>query len=252
MATSDITSVGDAAAFLYGREPGEFVAARNQLVKELRAGGQRELAAEVATLRRPTVLAGELNRALRSSAVAVEAAIVAGVELRHGQQQALTPGGDDEIDVGALRSRHRMAAAEVAAKAQRDQAEVQAIVEAASLDESMHHQLRMAAFATAPTPQTGFDLLDTSSAGDATVTSLAEVRAARRRAAEPAPEPKPDPTTAPGDKAQRLAQRRVEAATRNVAKAQERVEAAEARLAAARGHLAEAESRLAEATAKLD
>src|SRR4051812_17139068 len=50
---------------LYTVDPSEFVARRNALAKELRAAGDRDAAAEVSKLRRPTVVAAALNQLAR-------------------------------------------------------------------------------------------------------------------------------------------------------------------------------------------
>ncbi len=266
--TPEIDSLHAATRWLYGLPPSDFVAARNQLVSELKAGRLREVATEVATLRRPTVMAAELNQAVRASEIGLEAILHAAKALLAGQQAALD---GDPVDIEHLSQDHRAAAAAVADRAQRDHAEIQALLEAASLDEGLHPALREASFATEPEPQTGFDLL--LAQPDATVTSLSEARAKKQAAAQ-SPEPNPttgannkladepiddDPTPSStkgpkqrgeivdlegATKAHDLALRRVEAASKTATQSGERVETAEARLAAARGHLAEATSRL--------
>lgn len=54
-------SVEAAADLLYGRPPGEFVAARDELANSLRAAGRTAIAREVKRLRRPTMSAWALN-----------------------------------------------------------------------------------------------------------------------------------------------------------------------------------------------
>lgn len=171
-ATPDIASETAAADFLYGLAPESFVEARNQLVKELRAAGRRELAALVALLRRPTVIAGELNRVLRADPVRLEALLDAALDVRDGHQDLLD---GENIDIAALQRTHRQAAMDLVDLAERNHAEIHTIVESASLDESVHDRLRAASFAVEPTPQTGFDLLTPT----ATVSSLADARAKR-------------------------------------------------------------------------
>ncbi|MDP8988077.1 MAG: hypothetical protein M3N11_06985, partial [Actinomycetota bacterium] len=51
---------------LYELEPRHFVAARDRLVRELRAAGERQAAAAVKGLRRPTVVAWALNQVARA------------------------------------------------------------------------------------------------------------------------------------------------------------------------------------------
>ena len=50
---------------LYGLDPGEFVAARNALAKQIKAGGDKARGAEVAKLPRPSIVAWALNQAAR-------------------------------------------------------------------------------------------------------------------------------------------------------------------------------------------
>lgn len=82
---------------LYALDPGEFTAARNALVKELRAAGRRDEAAGVAKLRRPPVTAWALNRVARDRPDLLEAVLDAGRGLRAATEQAL------EGDASALR-----------------------------------------------------------------------------------------------------------------------------------------------------
>ncbi len=84
MAT-EITSADD----LYGLDPAEFVAARTALAKRLRAAGDKSEAARVAKLRRPSTTAVALNRAARENSDLLDAALVAGQELRAATEAAL-------------------------------------------------------------------------------------------------------------------------------------------------------------------
>jgi hypothetical protein len=177
--TDDATSidtVGAAARLLYGLEPTEFVAARNRLVKALKADGKREMAAEVSGFRRPTVVAAELNRVLRADPETLEALLEAANALRDGQRRALA---DRSVDVAGLRHLHREMAGRLTADAGQRRERVRSLLEATSLDAALHEALRGAAFAVEPQPRTGFDVLD-DDASTATVSSLAEARARRR------------------------------------------------------------------------
>jgi hypothetical protein len=82
----------DVADQLYSLPPSEFVAARGALARELRAGGDKATAALVAKLRRPTPVAGALNRLVREQPGVVEAAVAAGTALQAATDAAL--GGD--------------------------------------------------------------------------------------------------------------------------------------------------------------
>jgi hypothetical protein len=75
---------------LFALAPEEFTAARNALVKQLRADGQRERATEVAGLRRPTAAAWAVNQAVRAHADEFEALLAAGAAVRTAQRRALS------------------------------------------------------------------------------------------------------------------------------------------------------------------
>jgi hypothetical protein len=81
----DVTSADD----LYALDPGDFVAARTALAKRLRADGEKDEAARVAKLRRPSTAAAALNRAAREHTDLLEAALTAGQELRSATEAAL-------------------------------------------------------------------------------------------------------------------------------------------------------------------
>lgn len=67
---------------LYGLPPEQFTAARDALARAARAAGDRDLAGEVAALRRPTVAAWLLNQLARQRADEVDQFVALGVELR--------------------------------------------------------------------------------------------------------------------------------------------------------------------------
>jgi hypothetical protein len=90
----DIPGVAD----LYRLDPGEFVAARDALAKQLRGEGRRDAAAAVGKLRRPPTTAWALNRAAREHPELLDAALQAGHELREATEAALAG------DAGGLRA----------------------------------------------------------------------------------------------------------------------------------------------------
>jgi hypothetical protein len=92
---------------LYGLPLEEFTPARDALARELRAAGRKDEAAEVKSLRKPTVAAWALNRTARDHPDAVAALRSAGADVRAAQEEAL--GGD----AGRLRSAGRDLADEV-------------------------------------------------------------------------------------------------------------------------------------------
>ena len=75
---------------LYTLAPEDFTAARNALVKHLRAEGRRADADAVKALRRPTVAAWAVNQTVRRHRDAVEELIAAGSELSAAQRRALS------------------------------------------------------------------------------------------------------------------------------------------------------------------
>ena len=91
---------------LYGLDPAQFVAARNQLAKELRAGGDKDGAAAVAKLRRPTATAWALNQLARQRPELVDAALAAGARLRAATERALE---GDASDLRAAQTDERAA-----------------------------------------------------------------------------------------------------------------------------------------------
>jgi len=79
---------------LYGLPLEQFIPERTALAKELRAAGERDEAAAVAALRKPTVAAWAVNQLVRSQRKAVAALLAAGDELRKAQDELLAGRGD--------------------------------------------------------------------------------------------------------------------------------------------------------------
>jgi hypothetical protein len=100
---------------LYGLPLDQFTPARDELARRLRREGDREGAAAITALRKPSVAAWALNQVQRSDRASVERLIAAGEALRDAQQRLLSAG-----EQGALRSAaaaERAAAGELAAAA---------------------------------------------------------------------------------------------------------------------------------------
>ncbi|MGH9084590.1 MAG: hypothetical protein ACRDYW_03985, partial [Acidimicrobiales bacterium] len=83
---------------LYGLAPSEFIAARDALARRLRAEGDREQAAVVKALRRPSATAAALNLAARRHPDILQLALDAGQQLRVATEDALAG------DAGGLRA----------------------------------------------------------------------------------------------------------------------------------------------------
>ena len=87
---------------LYGLPLEEFTPARDALAKELKAAGRKDEAAEVKSLRKPSVAAWALNRVAREHPDAVEGLRAAGAVLREAQD-AVCRGHPDPGNVGRRR-----------------------------------------------------------------------------------------------------------------------------------------------------
>lgn len=79
---------------LYGLPLDQFVPERTALARELRKAGERERAAEVAALRRPSVAAWAVNQLVRTQHSAVGELFEAGDGLRAAQDDVLAGRGD--------------------------------------------------------------------------------------------------------------------------------------------------------------
>lgn len=179
-----VGSEADAVDHLYGLAQTEFITARNQLAKAARAAGERELAAAVKALRKPSMLAAELNRVLRLDHDRLQTLLRAALALRDGHQSVLS---GEEVDLAELQRAHREAASDVAAAAEANGDRLQALLEAASLDIACHDDLQRAAYVTEPTPALGFDLFSPQAPtapdqhATATVSSISQARNRKRR-----------------------------------------------------------------------
>ncbi len=78
---------------LYTAPPSEFVKARDDLAKQLKARGDAEQAKQVKALRRPTAAAWALNQLTRRHPQELEGLLQLGERLRHAQARALGGGG---------------------------------------------------------------------------------------------------------------------------------------------------------------
>lgn len=96
----------EAARDLYAFAPGEFIAARNQLAKELKAAGQANDAAIVAKLRKPRLAEWALNRLAREQHDVVDRFALAIVAAQAAQSAAI---GGTTVDIREATSRLRQA-----------------------------------------------------------------------------------------------------------------------------------------------
>ena len=226
---------------LYGLDPNDFVAARNDLVKRLRKAGDKPLAADVAKLKRPTPAAWAVNQLARRHRDEVQELVRLGEELRDAQDRALA--GDDPGDMRQAGRARRDAVARLAERADRllverggaagaHAGEVTATLEAASLDAEAGAAVLAGRLSAELEPPSGFGLFDMTVA--------------------PAPRPKPKP--APADepetderheRARREAEEAVDAARRRWEERTAQAKEAVTRVASGRRALQEAEAEIA-------
>jgi hypothetical protein len=144
---------------LYELEPGRFVAARDQLVRQLRVAGDREAAVAVKSLRRPTVVAWALNQVARAHPEEVAELIDAGAAVRRAQAEAMGGGASGELREATRRRRQvastlARAAADLAGAAHHDEAV--ATIDAASFDPEVADLLRRGRLTKELPPPSGF------------------------------------------------------------------------------------------------
>ena len=91
---------------LYGLPLDSFIPRRGTLAKELKAAGDRDRAAEVAALRKPSVAAWAVNQLVRTQPKAIAGLFKAGDTLRKAQDKVLAGRGDsDDLRAGVERER---------------------------------------------------------------------------------------------------------------------------------------------------
>jgi hypothetical protein len=231
------TTDPDPIARLYGLDLEDFVSERDALAKRLRAEGDRDGAAMVKKLAKPTRAAWAVNRLVRDRPEEIEALVAAGAALAGAQEQLLD---------GAARDK------------------VRATLHAATVDEDVRDQVA-AGRVTKERSASGFGGLDAMiAAGRVGAPSARRAETAKRgtaakgrtkAAAAPAPAPAPPPKPK-GPDARELRRRRdalrrakeAEAtAEGSVAGARRALEQVEATLSARRTDLEKAEDALAAA-----
>lgn len=90
---------------LYALPPEAFIEARTALARDLRAAGDREGAAAVAALRKPTAPAWTLNQLTRQDRAGIDALVEAGEELARAQRKAMAGGRREDLQEAAARRR---------------------------------------------------------------------------------------------------------------------------------------------------
>lgn len=231
----------EGVAELYGLDPNDFVAARNDLVKGLKKAGDKALAAEVAKLKRPTPAAWAVNQLARRHREELEELVRLGEALRDAQDRALA--GDDPGDMRQAGRARRDAVARLAERADRllverggaagaHAGDVTATLEAASLDAEAGAAVLAGRLSTELEPPSGFGLFDLT------------VAPAPRPKPKPAPAEEPD-TDARYERARREAEEAVVEARRRWEERTAQAKEAVARVAGGRQAVREAEAEIA-------
>jgi len=86
VATDVAAKLADAAAALYALTPGEFTAARNKRAREARADGDKEFAAAITALRKPSASAWLVNMLVRHRTDQISQVLDLAASLREAQQ----------------------------------------------------------------------------------------------------------------------------------------------------------------------
>lgn len=276
MAEPSADALADEAAGLYALLPAEFVKARDARAKQLRAD-DKDLAAQVKALRRPTVAAWLVNL-LAHEAGALDPLLELGAALREAQSRldtttmkqlsAQRPGivGDLADRAAGLATDRDPSFGDTATTREQVVATL-----TAALADPMAEQAVASGRLVSPLTYAGFGEVEI---GDAIATPLRAVPDAaertpakprsvapqgrtpsapqRRPAPEPEPEPRPEAVPEPEPEPSGPSPAEIAAAERKVADAERRLEVAEASLAQARARRAEARRALEAATAALE
>jgi hypothetical protein len=91
---------------LYGLPLEEFTPARDRTAKEIRKAGDKETAARIAKLPKPTPAAWAANQLARSQPELIDALLDAGAALRAAQDAAISGGGAAALREATLAERH--------------------------------------------------------------------------------------------------------------------------------------------------
>ena len=238
---------------LYGLDPKDFVPARNELAKRLRKAGNRDLAAEVAKLRRPSPAAWAVNQLARRHRADLEELVRLGEALRAAQDGALAGAEPGDLRQAGRARRDAVSRLASLAEALLDERgggagaharEVASTLEAASLDADAAAAVLDGRLSEELQPPSGFGVFDLPDPGP---------QAAPKRVGETEPqwpgrelqEAEDAAADAKREWEERSAQARV--ALERVADARRAVEGEEAEIARLEALLADAQRRLRDA-----
>ncbi len=233
---------------LFSIEPKGFTAARDAIVRDLKAADRADEATEVKALRRPTVAVAAVNRVARTHPDEVAALVNIGAELA-ALQAEVHPDRDELRDLTRQRRTLLLQLTEhAAATTERPdgaRSSITATLDTASLDEGLRDELQRGRLTQELAPAARFVL------GDDAPSTPSATRAARRSTKRAAPPPR-------DELAARRARVELDAARERAEEAEETVRehtgaAADAteRLEAAHRHIADLEAALSDARAEL-
>src|SRR5262245_741604 len=235
----------DEVAQLYGVPLDEFVPRRNVLAGELRKAGDKERAAEVAKLKRPTVAAWAVNQLARRNRKDLDLLLDAGPRVRTGQVEALERGDPAQFEqarrdheravLGLVGAARDLLASERGAATDQTLSSIERTLRYASIDDE-HRPALASGTLTVEVAAPGF--------GAFTGISLPARAPAPKR--ESAREHKARIAAAEADLKE--ARKREQEAHRRVAAAEKELAGAEDALAAAQANTREAEERLRDVT----
>ncbi len=232
-------AVEDDVDALYAADPDQFVAARQALVKRMRAEGDKAGAAEVAGLRRPTAAAWAVNQLARRHPDELDGLVERGAELRRAHERLLSGGRDD--DTAAAGRRRREAIADLADRAVAILTEsgrsgdahrdgIAATLDAASLDPDVAADVVAGRLSKELDPPSGFGELDwTATATTPTPRPVAPPAKAKATTTPPADE---EAERVAAERARRAEEARQRAVTARTAATRARTLADQARDAA--------------------
>lgn len=159
-------SINDEIDQLYALSPDGFTSARDELVRRLAANGEKEGAAEIKRLRKPTLVAWALNQLTRRQAKELQALVEAGEALRTAQRRAAS--GVKDSGFQEATERRRTAVMKLTGKAtallteagkpsQTAESEIGRSLEAASVDPEAGAQLLKGRLSKPISTVPGFD-----------------------------------------------------------------------------------------------
>jgi hypothetical protein len=228
---------------LYGLPLERFTAERDALAKDLRRKGQKDEAAAVAKLRKPSVAAWAVNQLVRTQRRAVTDLFAAGDAAREAQSALLAGRGDGAALRDALIA-ERQAVRELA-----EVAHGLLSSEGHELSQTMLERVTETLHAAALEDDGRTEVSGGCLTRELRHVGLGPTVAPARRSAKARPAAKPQGEATELRKAESAARRAAERAARDLETAQEKHEAAARRLAEAEAALSEARNRAREARA---